>query len=199
MLRMRVVLFFLLMLGGVFFLLKGGSSVYSWVRPFEPPSLHSPEVPNEAVGETLGQPLEEGAYLARLSIPRLDAAWNLVEGVSDAALRMGPGHMAGTPLPGSVGNAVIAGHRDTHFRVLKEIAVGDEIVIEGGSGRVVYTVVETQVVDSTDLSVLSPTFRPTLTLITCYPFGFVGPAPRRFIVRALGDLAPRLQPDFVSG
>lgn len=186
--RMRFALSCLLMLGGVFFLLEGGSSVYPWAysgaRPFEsqvpPTDVHS--------GESLHESLDEGAYVGQLSIPKLDATWRLVEGTSDSALRMGPGHLTGSPLPGSSGNAVIAGHRDTHFRVLKDVGVGDEIVIERNSRRFAYKVVETRIVDSTDTRVLSPASRPTLTLITCYPFGFVGAAPRRFIVKAVGDL-----------
>jgi sortase A len=197
--RLRLSLSCLLMFGGVFFLLKGGSFVYpwafSWSRP-APAQVYLSEPVSELPGESsLSQSsLNEGAYLAQLRIPRLEATWNLVEGTGESALRMGPGHLTGTPLPGSSGNAVIAGHRDTHFRVLRDIGIGDEIILERRSGRFVYKVVETLIVDSRDTSVLSSTSEPTLTLITCYPFGFIGPAPQRFIVKAVAELELRLHP-----
>jgi sortase A len=87
-------------------------------------------------------------------------------------------------MPGNVGNAVIAGHRDTHFRVLKDVAVGDEIRIEAAGERYLYRIVDTRVVPPADISVLRSGADPLLTLITCYPFYFIGPAPDRFVVRA---------------
>jgi sortase A len=92
--------------------------------------------------------------------------------------------MPGSALPGEDGNCVIAGHRDTHFRVLREIRQGDEIDLETPEGRFVYTVDGTQIVRPTDVSILKPSQSGILHLITCYPFYFLGHAPKRFIVDA---------------
>lgn len=127
---------------------------------------------------------ELGEAIAKLTIPRLDAKLYIVEGVDTAELRRGPGHMPGTAMPGADGNCVIAGHRDTHFRVLKDIRRGDDIVLETNGGQFLYRVKSTQIVPPTDTAVLNPTTQPTLTVITCYPFYYLGAAPKRFIVRA---------------
>jgi sortase A len=173
--RNRVSWFFIV--GGVFFLLKGGASLYFFART--PDSLPA----NQSGG--LG--LVENAAPMVLRIPRLATFLPILEGVTESELRRGPGHLPGTPIPGTLGNSVIAGHRDTHFRMLKNIRKGDEIVIEQGSRKVAYKVRETRIVKPTDTSVLKPTRTKTLTLITCYPFRFIGSAPERFIVTAIAD------------
>lgn len=122
--------------------------------------------------------------LARLSIPRLGADLFVASGTGKGELRRGPGHLRGTAQPGAWGNSVIAGHRDTHFRVLKDIRVGDRMVVETADGQFSYSVERTFVVLPTERGVLRATQGPTLTLITCYPFYYVGPAPKRFIVQA---------------
>jgi sortase A len=122
--------------------------------------------------------------LCRMTIPRLGADLYVLPNASDETLRLGPGHLENTPLPGLPGNAAIAGHRDTHFRILKDIKPGDEISIERAGKRTVFQVTNTKIVRPTDVSVLNATAEPTLTLITCYPFYYVGHAPKRFIVRA---------------
>jgi sortase A len=88
-------------------------------------------------------------------------------------------------MPGHTGNSVIAGHRDTHFRVLKDIAIGDEIGVDVGGDRYLYRIVDTRIVPPSDTSALRSSKGRMLTLITCYPFYFIGPAPSRFVVRAL--------------
>jgi sortase A len=128
-----------------------------------------------------------GETVAKLSIPRLGAEIFVVEGTDDKDLRMGPGHMPGTAMPGQKGNCVIAGHRDTHFRILRKIRHGDEIALETKAGRFVYTVDGTQIVKPTNVSSLQPTEAGVLHLITCYPFYYVGNAPKRFIVHAKLD------------
>jgi sortase A len=125
-----------------------------------------------------------GDTVAKLIIPRLDAQLYVVEGVDERELRRGPGHMTGTALPGASGNCVIAGHRDTHFRVLKDIQEGDDIVLETGSGKYLYRVKSTRVVLPSNTGPLQPTSSPELNLITCFPFYYVGAAPKRFIVQA---------------
>jgi sortase A len=95
-----------------------------------------------------------------------------------------PGHIPGTPLPGQSGNVTIAGHRDTFFRPLRLIRKNDTMKLTTLRGEDQYRVVSTDIVAPDDIHVLYPTGRNTLTLVTCYPFYYVGPAPRRFIVRA---------------
>ncbi len=151
-------------------------------RDFEdtpPPPAPSPSNPAPApVAPQLGEPL------AKLIIPRLSAELYVVEGDGPAELRRGPGHIQQTALPGGKGNCVIAGHRDTHFRILKDIRKGDDIVLETRNGEYLYRVKNTRVISPTNLAPLKPTSDPELNLITCYPFYYVGSAPRRFVVQA---------------
>ena len=128
--------------------------------------------------------LQRGEMVARLSIDRLDSQWVVVEGADKNELKLGPGHLPDSALPGSRGNCVIAGHRDTQFRVLRNVVIGEEITVETGGRKFVYRVTDRDIVAPTDTRSLDPTSKPTLTLITCYPFYFVGPAPKRFVVRA---------------
>ena len=99
-------------------------------------------------------------------------------------MSLGPGHIPGTPLPGEAGNVAIAGHRDTFFRPLRLIRKNDTIILTTDRGEDQYHVVSTSIVRPDEIQVLYPTGRDTLTLVTCYPFDYVGPAPNRFIVRA---------------
>jgi sortase A len=123
-----------------------------------------------------------GDLLAKLSIGTQQ--WVVVEGANPAELQRGPGHLADSALPGSRGNCVIAGHRDTQFRVLRNVEIGEKISLEAGGRTFVYRVMDRKVVAPTDTSSLDPTAKPTLTLVTCYPFYYVGPAPKRFVIRA---------------
>lgn len=125
-----------------------------------------------------------GDPVAKLVIPRLDAQLYVVEGVDEKDLRRGPGHMEGSVMPGAAGNCVIAGHRDTHFRVLKDIRKGDDILLETGEGQFLYRVRQLRVVSPRNTQPLQPTAGPVLNLITCYPFYYVGAAPKRFVVEA---------------
>jgi sortase A len=136
------------------------------------------------------QPPQLGEPVAKLSIPRLNADLYVFEGTDADDLRLGPGHMPGTAMPGMKGNCVIAGHRDTHFRVLKDIRMGDEIVLETANGHFTYTVDNTAIVKPTNTSSLQPTRSGVLNLITCYPFYYLGSAPKRFIVTAKLDEQP---------
>jgi sortase A len=125
-----------------------------------------------------------GETIAKLTIPRLAAEIFVVEGDNAEELRIGPGHLSDSAPPGAKGNCIIAGHRDTHFRVLKDIRKGDDILIETRSGQFLYRVKNTRIVVPTNTSALQNTKDPTLNLITCYPFYFVGSAPKRFVVEA---------------
>jgi sortase A len=99
-------------------------------------------------------------------------------------LRLGAGHIRGTALPGAPGNSAIAAHRDTFFRALKDVRPNDEIQLQTLTGLFHYEVDWVKVVSPDDISVLTPSTGSTLTLVTCYPFYFVGSAPERFVVRA---------------
>ena len=108
----------------------------------------------------------------------------VVEGAGHRDLKRAAGHIPGTAFPGTGGNTGIAAHRDTFFRPLRFIRISDSITVTTPQGAFVYRVVSTQIVKPDQIQVLSPTQAEALTLVTCYPFNFVGPAPRRFIVRA---------------
>ncbi|MEE4271412.1 MAG: class D sortase [Thermoanaerobaculales bacterium] len=122
--------------------------------------------------------------LAVLRIAKIDLEVAVLAGTSELALNRGVGHIDGTPLPGEAGNVGIAGHRDGYFRGLKDIAVGDEIEVETLTGIERFAITDLTIVEPTDVWVLEPTEIPSITLVTCYPFYFVGSAPQRFIVRA---------------
>jgi LPXTG-site transpeptidase (sortase) family protein len=125
--------------------------------------------------------------LAMLEIPRLRVSAPVLSGDDERTLSLGVGHLPDTPRPWEPGNSALAGHRDGLFRPLRRIRVGDELRVRTPEGELRYQVRETRIVSPDDLSVLAPTETDALTLITCYPFNYVGPAPQRFIVRAVRD------------
>jgi sortase A len=126
-----------------------------------------------------------GDVLGRIDVPRLGLSVAILQGTSSRTLRLGAGHIEGTPLPGEPGNSGIAGHRDTFFRSLKDIRKDDEIQFQTATGLLRYEVDWTKIVGPDDMSVLrSSGDDSTLTLVTCYPFYLVGPAPKRFVVHA---------------
>jgi sortase A len=135
------------------------------------------------VGGPNGWSTARGMPVARLAIPRLGLDEVVVEGVGDDDLRAGPGHMTGSALPGESGNAVISAHRDRHFHPLARIAVGDTVVTESAAGTVTWTVATLRVVTA-DAPVLRTSTTPVLTLTTCWPIRYFGPAPDRLIVEA---------------
>jgi sortase A len=139
-------------------------------------SGHSDSRPQPAV--------KKGDVLGRMDVPRLGMSVAVLQGTSSRTLRLGAGHIEGTPLPGETGNSGIAGHRDTFFRGLKDIRRNDEIQLQTATGLFHYEVDWAKVVAPDDVSVLSPSAESALTLVTCYPFYLVGPAPKRFVVRA---------------
>ena len=126
----------------------------------------------------------EGSLVGRIDIPRLDLSVVVFEGTSDQTLARGVGHLRGSAGPGERGNLVLAGHRDTFFRALRNIRQGDEVNIMGPQGEFSYHVESTSIVEPDQTEVLKPGDGSTLTLITCYPFRYIGNAPQRFIVRA---------------
>jgi sortase A len=131
-----------------------------------------------------GPAVKTGSLIGRIDIPRLTLSVVVVEGVDKTTLRRAVGHIPGTALPGEAGNAGLAGHRDTFFRPLKDLRIKDEIQLSTLNGTFKYEVVSLKVVDPHNVGVLAPSGENVLTLVTCYPFYFVGPAPKRWIVRA---------------
>jgi sortase A len=119
-----------------------------------------------------------------LEIPRLGFSEIVMHGDDDDTLALAIGHLPDTPLPWQQGNSALAGHRDGRFRPLKDVRIGDRITIATRQGYLHYVLRETKIVTPDDLSVLAPTSARTLTLITCYPFSYVGKAPKRFILKA---------------
>jgi len=134
-------------------------------------------------------PPPRGALVGRVELPRLGVSAIVREGDDAATLRRAVGHIPDTALPGESGNTALAGHRDTFFRGLRHVRTGDRVVVTTPDGVHEYVVRRTRVVEPTDVSVLAHTPGETLTLVTCYPFTYVGPAPQRFIVQA--ELADR--------
>jgi sortase A len=133
----------------------------------------------------LPRAVETGSPIASLSIPRIHLSAMVLQGSDTQTLRRGPGHIENTALPGEPGNMVIAGHRDSFFWSLQDVHLGDDIFLDTTEGPLQYRVTSARVVTPRDVSVLTPTDEPVLTLITCFPFSVLGPAPDRFVVRAV--------------
>lgn len=129
-------------------------------------------------------PLAPGAPVGRLEIPRLNISAMIGEGVDGSTLSVAIGHQTGSAFPGEPGNVVLAAHRDSFFRGLKEISDGDMIHITTLDGSFDYEVIGQAIVNTERTDLLAPTSSPALTLVTCYPFHWIGQAPLRFIVRA---------------
>jgi len=126
-----------------------------------------------------------GSPLAELSIPRVGLSAVVLQGSDEHILRQGLGHIEATPLPGETGNVAITGHRDSFFRPLRKVRVGDDIWIDVAEAHLHYRVAWLRIVKPTETSVVGPSGSAMLTLVTCYPFSVIGPAPDRFIVRAI--------------
>lgn len=140
------------------------------------PALASPGLPHVA--------LTDGSLFGRIEIPRVGVSVMIIEGVQPHSLKVAVGHVPGTALPGEPGNIGIAGHRDTFFRKLRDVRNRDAIRLTTLYGTYDYLVESTRVVGPREVQVLQDSGQPVLTLVTCYPFYYAGPAPDRFIVRA---------------
>jgi sortase A len=139
--------------------------------------------------------------LTRLTIPSIKLDAVVVEGTNRKALLIGPGHMESTPEPGDRGNVVITGHRDTFFRHVYELNAGDSILVQRAGREYRYQVTGKKIIAPDDLSVVRPTSDSQLTLITCYPTYWIGPAPKRLVVfsklvdvRRNDEASPRTSP-----
>jgi sortase A len=134
--------------------------------------------------------LVEGGVIGEIEVARLHLKAIVVQGDSHTLLRRAVGHIPETALPGATGNVVLAGHRDTFFRPLRNIRLGDTITLKTPEGAFQYLVESTEVVPATDTQVLNSSSGRILTLLTCFPFDYLGPAPNRFVVRARQLVAP---------
>ena len=145
------------------------------------PQKDSPAAPVDPPPSAMAEGL-----VGRLEIARLGLSVIVAEGIDKLTLRRAVGHIPGTALPGGPGNIGLAGHRDTFFRPLEGVEVDDIITLTtpAPGSHLSYRVISLRVVSPDDVSVLNPTSNEVLTLVTCHPFSFVGPAPNRFIVRA---------------
>lgn len=150
------------------------------------PAIENPGIVTAAPRPLAGGP-EAGKPIARLRIASARIDYVVFEGTDSETLEKGPGHVPGTELPGSetgLKNCVITGHRDSHFRNLGWLRAGHRIELETPSGTIRYRVVSREIVEPTAVRVLEPTPTDRLTLITCYPFNYVGPAPKRLVIVA---------------
>jgi sortase A len=146
----------------------------------QPASLPS----RKALSPQAAPPAAVDGLIGRLQIPRLQLSMMVVEGVGGKALRRAAGHIPGTALPGRPGNVGLAGHRDSFFRPLKDLRIKDVIQLSTLEGDFKYEVESIVIVEPDNVAVLAASEENTLTLVTCYPFSYVGAAPRRLIARA---------------
>jgi sortase A len=129
-------------------------------------------------------PIAEGGTIGEIEVPRLGLKSIVVQGDSENLLRLAVGHIPETALPGEAGNVALAGHRDGLFRPLRDVEQGDSIILRTPDREFQYEVEWTEVVPPTTVTVIQSTSEPALTLVTCFPFHYVGAAPERFVVRA---------------
>ncbi len=139
---------------------------------------------NPAKPDSIVRPGRRGSPVGRIEISAIGLEAMILEGTDKVTLRRGVGHVAGMPLPGQQGNVAIAGHRDTFFRALRNIRKDHEITLTTLNGSYRYSVDFVKVVQPEETDVLDDSADDVLTLVTCYPFNFVGAAPKRFVVRA---------------
>ena len=130
-------------------------------------------------------PPAAGSWVAKLDAPSVRLSATVLEGTDDATLDRGAGHIEDTPFPGQPGNIGIAGHRDTTFRPVQHLRTGDPLELTTRDGVYRYLITKTFIVDPKDVYVLDPGDQPMLTLVTCYPFKYIGNAPRRYIIQAV--------------
>jgi sortase A len=164
--------------------LKDSKPAIGSVEYLHPSPLPALAEADRARAESFGIDGRTGSPLGRIEISTIGLTAMILEGTDGRTLRRAVGHIPGTALPGQQGNVAIAGHRDTFFRGLRNIHKDDEITLTTLNGTYCYRVDSTRVVEPEDIAVLDHSDDAILTLVTCYPFFFVGPAPKRFVVRA---------------
>ena len=175
---------YLCLIAGGVLLLRSASiqaEADSWQERHADPGAWSEPAENQQT-ESIS-PRRAGDAVTRLSIQGVGLEVVVAEGTDPATLAVAPGHLTGSASPGESGNCIIAGHRDGEFARLRNVRTGDRITLKGREENNYYRVESVSVVDRTDHTPLAPTDKPVLTLITCYPFNHIGPAPERLIVR----------------
>ena len=180
----------LIALGSVCLLWVGAISIHAFTYQVEQDARLArlrPSSDNRAVDgsrDADGSTSEANVPIGRLEIPRIGLSAVVMEGDDAQTLNVAVGHLPDTPMPWQEGNAVLAGHRDTFFRPLRRLQGGDEMRLVTPRGTFRYRATRQLVVEPDEVWVLDPSPTAALTLVTCYPFDFVGPAPRRFVVHA---------------
>jgi len=179
-------------------LIAGGALALGWFGNLEWDMWRAQRAANRMLDQTRTQRVENnvarhgvliprpqsGERIGKIEIPRLHVSVMVLEGTAPGILKIAAGHINGTALPGSTGNIGIVAHRDTFFRPLREIGPEDLIVVTTSYGTFQYVVDGLEIVDPHHVEVLGQRTDPELTLVTCYPFTFIGPAPKRLIVHA---------------
>ena len=168
----------LISLGTLLSLYVGGT--YLWMYEQQRQLMQEWQTQNSGIS----LPTTQVGGLTRISIPKINLDAVILEGTSHKSLTLGPAHLRDSALPGDPGNSVLAAHRDTFFRHIYELKTGDDIFVERNGQHYHYVVTGKRVVQPADLSVLDTTSESRLTLITCYPVYFIGPAPGRLVVIA---------------
>lgn len=169
----------LLLVGGAY--MHGALAYESALRAFDARTMDE----SQPAADPTADPSVDQGVLAVLEIARLDMRVPVFLGTDEVTLNKGSGIIAGTAIPGEVGNIAIAGHRDSHFRPLEKLRAGDLLELQTARGDKKFRVTDIWITDPLDISVLDDTDGTTLTLITCFPFRYVGSAPDRYVVRAV--------------
>jgi sortase A len=176
---------------GVWSLLAAAQVRFYQSLPVPPPTAQIARLPGDAGSSDSGRTAtsvvstpDAGSWVARLEAPSVGLVATVIEGSTDQMLARAAGHIEETPLPGQDGNVGIAGHRDTTFRAVRNLKIGEPLRLTTPAGVFEYRIERTFIVNPEDVYVLDPTSTPSLTLVTCYPFTFIGHAPKRYIVRA---------------
>jgi len=150
-------------------------------------SVDRKSAPAAIVSKRAGQPPAKGSVLAKFEVPRLQMSLVVLEGADLRTLDKSIAHVETTAMPGEYGNIGIAGHRNTHFKKMEWIRRGDEMILTSAEDRYRYLVESIRLVTPDDVEVLHDSLGPAITIVTCFPFEYVGHAPQRFIVRAVPD------------
>ena len=179
-----------LVLATLVFTIGGVSTGVALVQIFQENNFHAStqieiaKLDHPVIANTGYTPVKLGEIIGIITIPKLSETYPIVQGTDDKDLKAGVGHFVGSVMPGVKDNTVLAGHRDTVFSKIGKLKIGNLIIIKTRSGTFNYSVMRTRIVLADDRTVIVPTPTATLTLITCYPFYYIGSAPDRYIVSA---------------
>jgi len=174
-----------LILGALLLVLALGAYTWMSVEQHQMETKWQAESAKSAAAAQSGASSAGDEGVSLLSIPKIKLQAAILEGTTHKALMLAPGHLENTVWPGEAGNSVIAGHRDTFFRHLHELNRGDDIYVRHGGREYHYVVIGKSIVAPDDVAVTYPTKDTRLTLVTCYPTYYIGPAPKRLIVAAI--------------